>query len=86
MSARRGCVVTGTITNLTAQIGSGLYLLPAQSCRLNQTLFGCKEDLGIGNFLVTQMLLHGSMEIIHQVKMKALSDEKYVSPGLDINA
>ena len=60
--------------------------MQAQSCRLSQTLFRCKVDIRIINVLVTQMLLHGSMEIIHQVKMKALSNKKYVSPLMEINA
>ena len=82
MSAMVTSVVIRTMTNLTAQIGSGLYLHPAQSCRLSLTLLRCQ----VANILVTQMLLHGSMEIIHQVKMKALSNEKYVSPCGEVNA
>merc|ERR1712000_773937 len=81
MSAMLTYIVIMAMTNLMAQIGSGLYLQEAQSCRLSLTLFRCKV-----NILVTLLVLHGSMEIIHQVKMKALSNKKYVSPLIEINA
>ena len=82
MSAMVTTVVIRTMTYLMEEVGLGLLMMQAQSCRLSLTLLGCKDI----NVLVTQMVLHGSMEIIHQVKMKALSNKKYVSPMVDFNA